>query len=885
MQQYKKILGKVMMTAEGTYDSNKEYDPISLITDEETGKSYISRKEVPAGTQINNREYWQPVASSGIIDNGVIILNRKNKDGQVPIYNLKSAAEAVAVGDRKGGVILGFLGFNPETDTVPTWKLYQYNDVSPSNWTNIDYWLPMDYTNKYVGWFDNEKALYDNVPFPKVGMYAYVGNSVSSAIIYRCYKDRVWQPTEDKAFSGVVNLADEEDITSKQNKLKFKDKEYNPTQFSGLGKLYLRKNIIDGKNILMQDMMQATNTIYIIQYDYDLQGETITIPENCTLDFQGGSFSNGTIVGNKTKISGVLTYSIFNNCVVKDFDLPYIDIRWTGAVSDCDLSTGAGTDSSDAIQMAINNIWNYHTSSYIYVSGNYYIGKTIETAALLLKGDDPVGFDWGYDYSKDYKFKHSSAFYLNENITAFLVTGYNRTDNTTTYSYVEVENIYITAKPDYSNNSTFIKHTASGFPSRPGWMEKVSAQFLDKLCHYELLESSNTYSSYYSFTVDKCYVTHCNYAIYAESYAANKGTIGGFDIKDSVLEQGARIYIECPFGEISIHDNLLEGQSDTIIIKPYIFCGISVFNNYFEANTNDIINIEGHNANVSIYHNYFENCADGKVTVKGNGSNASILRAYSNYGNAHKSVEFISKGIALYQHDKFFKNNISGFVYSDTYDLKVSEVISVDDYNISLPTKECFYDTIKGGTTKKGVNIYNGINIYDNSFIEQLYVDGLDRTIQAAKITTAGTLSPSYTTINAKAGDLLVCNVYSSIGIYFQILETGGSGLFTVNMGSGININIFKFTKDVSQIMPYARHNGVDYYLSIPIFYHIPAEIANNIYVDDIKKLPMRAFANGGPTDYRPKLPISGQMYTDTTLNKPIWWTGSKWIDATGTEV
>ena len=301
MQQYKKILGKVMMTAEGTYDSNKEYDPISLITDEETGKSYISRKEVPAGTQINNREYWQPVASSGIIDNGVIILNRKNSDGQVPIYDLKSAAESVAVGDRKGGVILGFLGFNPETDTVPAWKLYQYNDVSPSNWTNIDYWLPMDYTNKYAGWFDNEEALYDSVPFPKVGMYAYVGNSASTAMIYRCYNDRVWQPTEDKAFSGVVNLADEEDITSRQNKLKFKDKEYNPVQYSGLGRIYLRKNMIDGKNILIQDMIQTANTIYIIQYDYDLQGETINIPENCILDFQGGSFSNGTVVGNNNK--------------------------------------------------------------------------------------------------------------------------------------------------------------------------------------------------------------------------------------------------------------------------------------------------------------------------------------------------------------------------------------------------------------------------------------------------------------------------------------------------------------------------------------------------------------------------------------------------------
>lgn len=25
-----------------------------------------------------------------------------------------------------------------------------------------------------------------------------------------------------------------------------------------------------------------------------------------------------------------------------------------------------------------------------------------------------------------------------------------------------------------------------------------------------------------------------------------------------------------------------------------------------------------------------------------------------------------------------------------------------------------------------------------------------------------------------------------------------------------------------------------------------------------------------------------GFQYFDTTLNKPIWWTGKKWIDATG---
>lgn len=26
-------------------------------------------------------------------------------------------------------------------------------------------------------------------------------------------------------------------------------------------------------------------------------------------------------------------------------------------------------------------------------------------------------------------------------------------------------------------------------------------------------------------------------------------------------------------------------------------------------------------------------------------------------------------------------------------------------------------------------------------------------------------------------------------------------------------------------------------------------------------------------------------QYFDTTLNKPIWWTGTKWVDANGTEV
>lgn len=93
------------------------------------------------------------------------------------------------------------------------------------------------------------------------------------------------------------NLADNEDITSVNDVLKFANKDYSPTSYSGLGRVYLRKNFVDGKNVLTQDMINQENTIYIIQYDYDINGQSLTIPSGCVLQVDGGSFSNGTLSG------------------------------------------------------------------------------------------------------------------------------------------------------------------------------------------------------------------------------------------------------------------------------------------------------------------------------------------------------------------------------------------------------------------------------------------------------------------------------------------------------------------------------------------------------------------------------------------------------------
>lgn len=37
-----------------------------------------------------------------------------------------------------------------------------------------------------------------------------------------------------------------------------------------------------------------------------------------------------------------------------------------------------------------------------------------------------------------------------------------------------------------------------------------------------------------------------------------------------------------------------------------------------------------------------------------------------------------------------------------------------------------------------------------------------------------------------------------------------------------------------------------------------------------------------GATAGRPASPVTGQQFYDTTLNKPIWWSGANWRDAAG---
>lgn len=137
-----------------------------------------------------------------------------------------------------------------------------------------------------------------------------ISNFNSQRVTPEMLSESTKQLIEASGGGTITNLADGEDIQSVNdgtgsNVLKLANRIYNPVNFSGKGYKIIRKNIVEGKNVLTQDMINETNTVYEIRYDFDLNNKSIYIPEECILDFKGGSLKNGVIYSNKTKIINI----------------------------------------------------------------------------------------------------------------------------------------------------------------------------------------------------------------------------------------------------------------------------------------------------------------------------------------------------------------------------------------------------------------------------------------------------------------------------------------------------------------------------------------------------------------------------------------------------
>lgn len=189
--------------------------------------------------------------------------------------------------------------------------------------------------------------------------------------------------------------ADEEDITEQNGTLQLANKTYDKQSFSGLGRVYLRKNIVGDKNVLTQAMINKANIIYVIQYDYDLNGQTIVTPSNSILKFDGGSFDNGIVdISNTTDL---INPKFNKNCkIAKDTILKdFVDVRTLGIYPD---DTDYGWSKLDNLCNKANTVYFFPRGIYKFTSGI----KLYQSGTTLIGGGNIINnivFDFIYQRS------------------------------------------------------------------------------------------------------------------------------------------------------------------------------------------------------------------------------------------------------------------------------------------------------------------------------------------------------------------------------------------------------------------------------------------------------------------------------------------------------
>ena len=176
MELIKKNLGKVAITCDGKWDINKSYDKLSLVYDNKTNISYISKQDVPIGINIDNITYWQkfqlnngssPVEGEGIDNVYLLPFDGVNKSGTLTVKELDEIKDAI---DSNKIIILKYYDKDYES-----YEYYLYDNIYKNNFDII---LKHSYIN------GNLLTIYDCIIDPLGKTYKLNSNNFNINNIY-----------------------------------------------------------------------------------------------------------------------------------------------------------------------------------------------------------------------------------------------------------------------------------------------------------------------------------------------------------------------------------------------------------------------------------------------------------------------------------------------------------------------------------------------------------------------------------------------------------------------------------------------------------------------------------------------------------------------------
>ena len=318
---------------------------------------------------------------------------------------------------------------------------------------------------------------------------------------------------------------------------------------------------------------------------------------------------------------------------------------------------------------------------------------------------------------------------------------------------------------------------------------------------------------------------------------------------------------------------------------------LEIVGNSFSTDYGIIISAKkskNHLQRINISNNKF-NCASNEIDVPSNveiNSN-DVTTFLTNETTSFNGGDIFLGKYALDNKDDYRVNAYFPIIYRNNLYLK--------NNNSSTPYIDITIKEIKTGIANliQGGNIMARVNISEkdtiNSVILKIMKSYLgNNVLQRIGTNTLRIRSKTYHSskledINSDSESLVV-TTKNVDGV--RTLLTKGDGYANV---SRIVDNLSDIDKnEIVDISNYIPQEGLPIWIkSINRYVYYGGYINNKGTIFFMGDGYNATYSRYGETKSRPsptKTDINF-LYFDTTLNKPIWWTGSKWVDATGAEV
>lgn len=861
-----------------------------------TGKEIVTIVQDGHNRKVNIQEFINQLYKHGVED----FLNVTNTYGANNI-TLKEAIRLIPAEARKEGQVITFL------NTDGNWEIYQF--IGKLNqWNNPTLWNnPFDWEKLVV-----DSILPDEEDLTKSASDA-KGNS------YLSLKDRKYEPdkysglgrkilrrrvveiedpvygTQEKNLLLQADFAEDNtvyvvryDFTLNGQDITLPDNsyiEYEGGSISdgniidragGLNRVVLKKNIVNGKNILTQEMVSKSNTIYEIRYDFDLNGQEITIPEGCVLDFQGGSINNGTIIGNNTILNANSLF-LLNNI--------------KGTFSTIDVKLHNNIETEDTFIIATDN---FHLDLNGYTIKCKRIDNTVQNTLF---------------YAINIKNIYINNGILDGGLNGAVGGAIQKQNNF--IHFENCKNINISHVNIINTGGCFTSGSATEYCSV--LIEDSSDITLTNTCFHNIMTEglifmrcSNIYNKGFKVTNDEGTYTwtslhywYCDNIVTENAYIHVRDDAGsgitGY-VKNAIYDNitiiggcGIQTYNE---GE---QDNLF-AEENIILNNCRLYCSSFGYQQYVGSQKMPkCSNIRILNCEFNMKH---ASGTTGTTAIRvGNCDNLYIKNNIINYEDVAETKSSVGIGLLFTINCKNI--NISNNIINSCKNIGfngTSSNITIEDVIIKNNIFKCCSSNI----TRNNNSIYvyycgfNNLTIADNKFpLEDISIEATDSNISKNIYLTNNTFG-NFDTINGTPFRLFNCtNLYIERNKFFDTKSS-------IHLNKITNIfilnNSYIYSKEGETSTDNLLIGNSDGYFYCIQNYTNKKRWTYSFIRENTCNFSEKFTENNslclGMSDsvigsIRPNLASQrqGTIFFDTTINKPIWWTGTKWIDATGADV